>query len=179
MSAIITPPEIERFRAVLVNRLGWQFDDTKLGQLGDVLQRRLAKRQADGGAYLDSLERSPPPGECDALAEELTITETYFFRNHEQFDALREIALPDRLKRQSELKRLSLLSAGCASGEEAYTLAMAAAECLPDSGWRADIRAFDLNPAALAKARRGRYSAWALRETPPTCGNAGSPLKAR
>jgi chemotaxis protein methyltransferase CheR len=163
---IITPPDIERFRSALLLRLGWQFDDSKLGQLGEVLNRRLIKRQAQGGEYLASLERSPPPGECDALAEELTVTETYFFRNHEQFDALTAVVLPDRLRRQTGLRRISLLSAACASGEEAYSLAIAATQSLPDAGWRADIRAADLNPAALAKARHGRYSAWALRETP-------------
>ena len=167
MSTLITPPEIERFRAALLSRLGWQFDDSKLGQLGEVLHRRLIKRQAEGGDYLASLERSPPPGECDALAEELTVTETYFFRNHEQFDALAAVVLPERLRRQQDVRRLSLLSAGCASGEEAYSLAMAASQALPESGWRAEVRAADLNPAALAKARRGRYSAWSLRETSP------------
>lgn len=163
----LTQPDLERFRAVVLDRLGLQFDDSKLGLLGEVLQRRLAKRQAGGGDYLSSLERSPPPGECDALAEELTVTETYFFRNHEQFDALAAIVLPERLSRRGDLRRLSLLSAGCSSGEEAYSLAIAAWEALPDAGWRADIRAVDLNPAQLAKARRARYSAWALRETPP------------
>ncbi len=171
MSGTITPPEIERFRAALLNRLGWQFDDSKLGQLGEVLHRRLIKRQTEGAEYLASLECAPPPGECDALAEELTITETYFFRNHEQFDALAAMVLPDRLRRQQEVRRLSLLSAGCASGEEAYSLAIAATEALPDSGWRAEVRAVDLNPVALAKARRGRYSAWSLRETPPEARN--------
>ena len=165
MNRVFAPPDVERFRTVLVRRLGLQFDDSKLGLLGDVLRRRTAQHQAGGGDYLTSLERAPPPGECDALAEELTVTETYFFRNHEQFDALAAIVLPDRLRRRGDARRLSLLSAGCASGEEAYSLAIAATEALPDSGWRAEIRAADLNPAALAKARRGRYSAWALRET--------------
>lgn len=162
---MITPPDIERFRTALLNRLGWQFDDSKLGQLGEVLRRRLVKRQAGGSDYLASLERGPPPEERDALAEELTVTETYFFRNHEQFDALAAVVFPDRLRRQTSLRRLSLLSAACASGEEAYSLAMAATQALPDAGWQADIRAADLNPAALAKARHGRYSAWSLRET--------------
>lgn len=166
-TALVTPREIERFRTAIINRLGLQFDDSKLGQLGDVLRRRLTQLQAGGSDYLASLEHAPPPGECDALAQELTITETYFFRNHEQFDALSAIALPNRLHRQRERRRLTLLSAACASGEEAYSLAIAVAEALPDSGWRVDIHAADLNPAALAKARRGRYSAWALRETPP------------
>ena len=162
-----TAPEIERFRAAILDRLGLQFDDSKLGQLGKVLGRRLTQLQSSGVDYLASLEQAPPPEECDALAAELTINETYFFRNHEQFDALAGIALPDRFLRRKELRQLALLSAGCSSGEEAYSLAVTVAEALPDPGWRVDIRAVDLSPAALAKARRGRYTAWSLRETPP------------
>jgi chemotaxis protein methyltransferase CheR len=64
-------------------------------------------------------------------------------------------------------KILRLLSAGCASGEEAYSLAIVAREAIADPTWEIAIRAVDLNPAALAKAAKARYSSWALRETPP------------
>jgi len=167
MSVAVTRPEVERFRAAIARRMGLEFDDAKLGLLGEVLRRRLATRHAGFSDYLATLERAPPPGECGALAEELTVTETYFFRNHQQFDALAAVVLPDRRERQPAPRRLRLLSAGCASGEEAYSLAIAAAEALSKSGWQADIHAADLNPAALAKAQQGRYTAWSLRETPP------------
>jgi chemotaxis protein methyltransferase CheR len=68
---------------------------------------------------------------------------------------------------QSASQRLNLLTAGCSSGEEAYSLAIVARESLPDPSWRVSIRAVDTNPAMIDKARRARYSAWSLRETPP------------
>ena len=102
-----------------------------------------------------------------ALAASLTVTETYFFRNREQFQALAEIALPARMRAQRSSRSLRLLSAGCASGEEAYTLAMVANEAIAEPGWEIDIKAVDLNPLGLEKARHGTYASWALRETPP------------
>jgi chemotaxis protein methyltransferase CheR len=158
--------DIERFRAAITRRLGLQFDDTKLGMLDEVLQRRLKAPKSTSDAYLCQLEQSPSANECGTLAEALTVTETYFFRNHQQFDALAEIVLPERMRAQLPAKRLRVLSAGCASGEEAYSLAITACETIADPSWVVDIRAVDLNPAALAKATRARYSAWALRETP-------------
>jgi chemotaxis protein methyltransferase CheR len=104
--------------------------------------------------------------EIRALAQAVTVSETYFFRNIEQFQALREIVIPNRLSAHAQTRKLSLLSAGCASGEEAYSLAIVAKECLPDSGWQSSVRAIDVNPSSLAKAQLGRYSMWALRETP-------------
>ena len=59
------------------------------------------------------------------------------------------------------------LSAGCASGEEAYSIAMTIFGALSDPAWRVSIRAVDLHPVALKKARRGRYLPWAFRETSP------------
>jgi chemotaxis protein methyltransferase CheR len=68
-------------------------------------------------------------------------------------------------------RTLRLLSAGCSSGEEAYSIAMVASEAVIDPSWKVSVRAVDLNPAALAKAAHGRYSRWALRETEAeTCG---------
>jgi chemotaxis protein methyltransferase CheR len=60
---------------------------------------------------------------------------------------------------------LRILSAGCASGEEAFSIAISARESL-DPSWEVSIRAVDVNPAALEKAARGRFTNWALREAP-------------
>ena len=115
-------------------------------------------------SYLWELEYEPPNAELAALARELTVGETYFFRNNEQFRALAEVVLPDRMRVRSEHKELRLLSAGCSSGEEAYSMAMVAQETIADPSWKVSVRAVDLNPTALEKAVRARYSSWALRE---------------
>jgi chemotaxis protein methyltransferase CheR len=167
-----TRRDVERFRAAIIAQIGLQFDDGKLGFLGETMQRRLDKLGRCSDAYLGSLEQEPSNGEISALAQELTVGETYFFRNNEQFRALAEVVLPERMRvlRASDggaPKILRLLSAGCASGEEPYSMAIVARETVTDASWKVVIRAVDLNPAALEKAARGRYSSWALRDTPP------------
>ncbi|TAL03792.1 MAG: protein-glutamate O-methyltransferase, partial [Rhodospirillaceae bacterium] len=64
-------------------------------------------------------------------------------------------------------RALRILSAACASGEEPYTLAIIVKEAIADSSWDVSIRAVDINPVALEKARRAHFAPWALRETPP------------
>jgi chemotaxis protein methyltransferase CheR len=156
--------EIGRFRNAVSQRIGLQFDDTKLDYLSVVFQRRVEKFGRGGAAYLWELEYEQSDGEISELARELTVGETYFFRNHEQFAALAEVVLPDRL-RSAPRRALRLLSAGCSSGEEAYSMAIVARETVVDPTGKVAILAVDLNPAALEKARRARYSTWALRET--------------
>ena len=165
MNALANTYEMQRFRAAITQQIGLRFDDAKLRFLGEVLQRRLREKGWGSDAYLRDLELQPTDSELAALARELTVGETYFFRNNEQFRALAEIVLPERMREQSTPKRLRLLSAGCSSGEEAYSIAIMVRETILDPSWTISIRAVDLNPMALERARCARYSSWALRET--------------
>jgi chemotaxis protein methyltransferase CheR len=157
-----------RFRGWIADRLGLHFDDAKLPFLADVLDRRADKRGLALRPYVDRLGGPDIDDELRALVVELTVPETYFFRHIDQLHAFADVALPEAQNRQRPLCTLSVLSAGCASGEEPYSLAMALRECGVGPGWNVAIRALDINPAMLAKAVRGVYSAWALRETPAT-----------
>ena len=159
--------DVVRFRAIVLQRFGLQFDDGKLAFLSEVLHRRLDVSRRAPDAYLHMLEQGGSREDQDALAQELTVPETYFFRNIEQFRVLSEVALPERLRAREKGGTLRLLSAGCASGEEAYSIAIATDEIASNPAWSVHIRAVDINPAVLAKAAQGRYPAWALRETPP------------
>ena len=95
--------------------------------------------------------------------------ETYFFRDHGQFDLLRLRLLPELIERRRGAKTLRLWSAGCASGEEAYSLAMLVDMLLPErDGWDIVILGSDIDEAALAKARHGHYGPWSFRMMPPT-----------
>jgi chemotaxis protein methyltransferase CheR len=161
------PAEINRFRVAIHRRLGLRFDDGKLGLLAEVLGRRVEVTGREPAVYLCGLEA--PHGaehELRALAQELTVTETYFFRNAEQFRALVEMVLPDRARADPVSRPLRILSAGCASGEEVYSLAILARELPELAGYRVSIRGIDINPAMIERAARARYSPWALRETP-------------
>jgi chemotaxis protein methyltransferase CheR len=158
--------EVGRFRGAVTNRLGLRFDDGKLDYLAAVLERRLAATRLDPDVYLERLAAGASDGEIAALAPELTVPETYFFRHTAQFRALTQRALPDCIVARRAERRLRLLSAGCASGEEAYSLAIAAREAAPAS-WDISVRGIDVNRTVIDRARRGQYTEWALRETTP------------
>jgi chemotaxis protein methyltransferase CheR len=161
-----TGTDLIRFRALLGSRLGWMFADTDLPQLGQVLARRSETLRLSPAAYLSRLGTGDPRDELTALAEDLTVTETYFFRHGEQFRALAEDVLPERIRAKAGQRALNLLSVGCSSGEEAYTLAILGQEARPDPGWIVSVLGLDANPAVLALAGAARYSSWSLRETP-------------
>ena len=167
MTVELRPGDLERFREIVGRRLGLRFEDGRLGHLADVLRSRLAERSQAAEVYLGELgSEESARDEVRALARELTVGETYFFRNIEQFRALVEVVVPDLLRTRPDRRHLRILSAGCASGEEPYTLAILLSERVSDPAWGVSIRGVDIDPAALARARGGRYSAWALRETP-------------
>jgi len=106
--------------------------------------------------------------EFDVLAEQLTIGETYFFRDRKILDAFREMIIPAIVKeRENTTRTIRIWSAGCCSGEEPYTLAIILTESLPDiTSWNILILATDINRRFLQKARNGIYTPWSFRETP-------------
>lgn len=115
--------------------------------------------------YLERLRRLPEQDPVwQALLAELTVGETYFMRDSVQIKALREVILPTLIQAK---RRLRLWSAGCATGEEAYTLAMLVAETVPNlNQWDIQIMGTDINAAAIEIARAGRYREWSFRGTP-------------
>lgn len=158
--------DIEEFRAEVARRLGLHHDESRTDFLADVLLRRMrATGCAASSAYLERLDPHWTD-ESRALATELTVAETFFFRDADQLRAVAERVLPERVAARGRDKRLRILSAGCASGEEAYSLAILAREALPDrADWDIRVTAVDVNPVALARARAARFSAWSMRAT--------------
>ncbi len=104
------------------------------------------------------------PSVLDVLAERLTVGESHFFRVEHQIEALRQLVLPDLLRRRAATRRLRLWSAGCSTGEEPYTLAIVLRELLPLlDAWQIDVLATDINGSALDAAQRACYGEWSFR----------------
>ncbi|WP_431048431.1 CheR family methyltransferase [Roseateles sp. L2-2] len=189
LAAIDFSALLPRLRVLLAARLGLHFDERQDDRLAAALMRVAGPVSPE--RFLDQMELAPTRARLDALAAELTVGETFFFRHAEQFDALRFDLLPAMVRSLSgdahaasgsataqvggqnggQLggpgRRLRALSAGCASGEEAYTLAITLHRAgLQAQGIDWGVLAVDLNPAALARAAAARYGEWSLRATP-------------
>ncbi len=135
------------------------------------LERRVAARLrrvgvTDVGAYTEFLRHCPAEGA--ALCETLWINVTGFFRDRSVWEVLRTQVLPHLLARKGPGGPIRVWSAGCATGEEAYSLAVLLAEALGPEGLdgRVEIVATDVDPEALACGERGVYSDRAMDAVP-------------
>lgn len=105
----------------------------------------------------------------------LTIGETYFFRDKGQFNLLRNKLLPELIAKQrknsvihNQKPSLRIWSAGCSSGEEAYSLAILVKELIPDlNEWNISILGTDINSQSIELAQQGIYDAWSFRQVNP------------
>ncbi|MFL6751301.1 MAG: CheR family methyltransferase [Sphingomicrobium sp.] len=99
------------------------------------------------------------PGLSNQVVEALLNNETYFFRDRTPFDVLSRHALVELRKRQHSKRRIRIWSAGCSTGQEAYSLAMLFAEDpVKWAGWTIDILGTDVSEGAIRRAREGTYS---------------------
>lgn len=169
-SALLNDPAFPRLKALVIDTTGMAFYRDKDGDLARILAERMGvTAAADCSAYLDQLlALGQDRQEMDALIAELTIGETYFFRHKEQFDALREMILPDVIERNHDVRRLRIWSAGCATGPEPYSVAIMLEREFGDriEGWHVSVLGTDINQKFLGRAREGRYDEWAFRAMP-------------
>lgn len=128
-----------------------------------ILERRLAARMRalridDHDQYYRYVLFDDPRGEERArLLDQVAVRETYFFREPHQLEAFRSELLPRLAAENASTCRLRIWSAGCATGEEPYTVAILVLESGLFDGWSVEIFGTDLSQAAVGAARRGRY----------------------
>jgi chemotaxis protein methyltransferase CheR len=108
------------------------------------------------------------PIQLQQLAGHFTVSETYFWREPHVFEALEKTVLPEFIyNRRKTGKKLKIWCAGCASGEEAYSLAILLKRVIPDiDSWDIQIIATDINAENLVKAQTGLYGRWSFRNVP-------------
>ena len=166
----LTSPEHAAWRELIRGRCGLDFVESRERYLSRCLWQRA--RTLGLGSYRDYY-RHMAAGEEDeewqALVELLVNCESSFFRHRSSFDALREV-LGEILARKAARRDfcLGLWSAGCAAGQEAYSMAICAQEAVAarPATWQIKVIGSDISQEALAKARRGRYLASELRSFP-------------
>jgi chemotaxis protein methyltransferase CheR len=156
-----------RFNALVKSRCGLHFPSKRHAELErGVRQAFAASTCADLNEYYDLLQDlNSGAVHFERLVNALTVGETHFFRDAAQLDVLYGHVLPQIIERRRSLRTLRIWSAGCASGEEPYSLAMVLRELLPDvDEWTITILGTDINTEALDRARKANYGNWAFRE---------------
>ena len=156
---------------LIAARLGLHYPPARLEDLARVLGRTAPLAgYADRDVYLDSLLSAPLQArQLELLASTLTVGETYFYRDPRVFDLIAQHFVPRMFFAQSGLPpRFRIWSAGCCTGEEAYTLAILFDRMRPlFPSVELDLLATDINPVFLGKARAGIYRPWSFRDSPP------------
>jgi len=156
-----------RFSELLLTRCGLYFSEKRRSELELGIRHAFAASTCTSlDEYYDLLRNAQEGAmEMDRLINAVTVSESHFFRDAAQFAALYQQVLPAIIERRRPLRTLRLWSAGCASGEEPYSLAMLLRELLPDvDEWAITILGTDINTEALDRARKGIYGEWAFRE---------------
>jgi chemotaxis protein methyltransferase CheR len=162
MAAPTDPHLLAEAAEQLARRAGFRFNLEQPNALVNALNSRIrALRLSNDQAYLAHLHSDET--EWQRLAEELTVHETAFFRNAGQFRVLSEVILPELVHQRAAERTLRLWSTACATGEEAYSLAITLRRLGLPADWQVEILATDLSTRALDIARQGVFDKRRLR----------------
>lgn len=145
---------------LLAERTGQEMQESRRWRFGAALTGLVRELEIDDlDAAIAGIGRERTGPLARRVVEALLNHETYFFRDRQLFDLLGSQVIPDLAEKRAQTRRLSLWSAGCSTGQEAYSLAMLFAEQPARwDGWTIDILACDVSGSVVETARTGRYS---------------------
>lgn len=158
---ILTDDEFKLFSTLIYNESGIAIKQSKKDYLQAKLQKRLQAHQLSSyfRYYKLITDRSNGQRELLDLVESLTINETSFFRNRPQFDLFSDAVIPELKARKSEDRKIRIWSAGCSTGQEAYSIAMLLLSHLGfPKAWDIRILASDISYRVLESAQKGLYT---------------------
>ena len=158
---------IEAFIRLIAKHTGLEIRERDKAALREKIILRMKEVKLDVPEnYYQLLNSSTPENqqEWKKLVSLLTNIESYFFRDKDQFNLLRNHIIPKLIQRKQNSKTLRICSAGCSSGEEPYSVAILLKELLPNpEEWNLRIVGIDINQEALHKAELGVYRPWSFR----------------
>ncbi|HEY3124499.1 MAG TPA: CheR family methyltransferase, partial [Thermoanaerobaculia bacterium] len=170
MSAVVPGDLLARLSEIVAERTGLHFPPERAADLQRGIEsaaREFGFEETD--ACMRWLLSAPlARAQIEILASNLTVGETYFFREKRAFEVIEEHVLPEliRLRRGGE-QRLRCWSAACCSGEEPYSIAISLRKGLPDlADWDVTILGTDINPRFLHEASGGVFGQWSFRNAP-------------
>lgn len=154
------------FKDVIARRCGLVFAGPAEATLDEAISRRIAATRVRSRAEYFTMLLGDE-GEFQELVALLTINETYFFREPDQFSLLTDRLIPRLLARKQGGLPLRILSAGCSTGEEPYSIAIALLEKFGDSAaGLCSVLACDIDRQVLERARTATYHAYSFRGVP-------------
>lgn len=164
--------DVEPFKPLVRARCGLTFEGVGERRLEAALAERMrALGEPNAGRYLALLQADE--GEFRALVNLLTINETYFFRDPEQIHWLVDRIVPRLLSRRGPAGRVRVLSAGCSSGEEPYSLAIALHQRYGAAAPQLfEIVAGDIDSNVIARAQAATFTAFSFRAMSPALRDA-------
>ena len=156
----------DRTRQWVESETGMDLSGSRFTRLRDAVVKSLGRQ--DSETVLRGILARPDQqaGFMERLTGQLTVGESFFFRNEHHFRVLRETVLPQILAENAARREVRVWSAGCATGEEPYSLAILLDQLLgKSSSWQVSVLGTDLNPEFLQRAREARYRQWSFRQT--------------
>ncbi|HZF40584.1 MAG TPA: CheR family methyltransferase [Blastocatellia bacterium] len=161
---------LKNIEAALTEHYGWSSSPALREKIGAAVEVKAERLRVAPEEYCRIAASSF--SEMLALVEEVSLGETWFFREPHQFDHLRDIVFPDLMESGDQGERMRIWSAACSTGEEAYSLAIAFEQSNPPSSQaqgraQAEVFATDVRNRALMDASQARYKKDSLREVPP------------
>lgn len=163
----LTMNDLKRFAELIQQVAGMEITPAREGDLRRAISRRLNELPSRDPDVLFASLTDPTlqHEQLESLLADLTVGETYFFRDRPQMDALETKILPEVLERNAKTRTIRIWSAGCSTGAEPYSVAILLRRLVSDlDRWKILILATDINRAALAQAAKGLYTNWSFRQ---------------
>jgi len=165
---LLDQSDFNRVRSLIYRHAGIALRETRAEFLSRKILSRMKELDVeDVRDYLRYLYVDRTGDELAGLIEVIVNGETHFFRDYPQLKFFAEEILPKVVQEKENVRELSVLSAGCSTGDEPYTLAIVLREMIDDAdAWALRLDGVDINRRYLQKAREGIYSEHELRDTP-------------
>lgn len=155
--------ELNYFASLLEENVGWQIADSDLYLLSAKIDNVMRKNNiSDIKTLIDEMEKSPKVFAWQVI-ESIASLNTSFYRDYNVFSSLENILFPYLLENNRATKRIKILSLGCSTGQELYSIAMSVKKKIPDyKNWDIKLLGLDISSDAVIRAQKGSYNSFEI-----------------
>lgn len=166
---ILTDELFDKFTKLIYKKTGIHYEYNKKYYVQKRIEKRAEILEMESlSEYFIMLKFAEDPSEFDQLINDLTVNETYFFRDFPQLSNFAEDVLPIFERENESSKKIKIWCAACSTGEEPYTLSIILQEMLENyEKWEIQIIASDINTEVLQYAKIGLYESRTVKDVPP------------